>query len=112
MLEQKGQRAGTTGLLEIHRGKLVFTTVLNQITNSPLSLAEGLEILYDNTGYVYFFVPGSQMRTYTSETSLVIPDRSMIGKGFPLTIRGRRLSSVMSKDRAYILSNALAFLPL
>jgi len=95
-----------TGVLETMAGWLMFCMPHNEnITPGKRTCTHKLDGELNVTrqdGRVYFWSPGTCLRTYASTTSLNVPSRTMLGSGF-LTNIGKPLEEVLENGKNYLL---------
>lgn len=93
-----------TGVLETMAGFLMFCMPHGEdITPGKRTYTHRLEgelNVLRRDGRVFFWVPGTELKTYASETSLNVPERTTIGSGFTASL-GKSLQEVLEDGKEY-----------
>jgi len=90
-----------TGVL-VTRGKFLLFCMPDARRSSTHQLKGELNVLRRN-GRIFFWVPGSEMKKYASDTTLNVPERTTLGEGFLET--GKSLEEVLEGEKQYLLKD-------
>ena len=95
-----------TGVMETMAGSLMFC-MPNGMNFTPGKRSythklDGELNALRRDGRVFFWVPGTELKTYASETSLSVPERTTLGNGFTANL-GKSLEEALENGKEYLL---------